>query len=322
MSTHSSKTRIPAHPESKDANRDPITGAPGAHPVGSGLGATGGAAGGAAIGGAVGGPIGAGVGAVVGGVAGGLAGKGVAEAVNPTAEDAYWRDHYTASSTYERGRPFSDYQAAYRTGYMGYSRYGATADSWDEVEAELRRDYEQEAGSTALGWDKAKLSAREAWNRVSGSSSRPGTTAAPASRESIATLNSFLRGELSAVETYKQALSKLGGSLHASALADGLASHQRRVELLRSHILQCGGKPSESSGIWGAFAKLYEGGAALFGEKAAINALESGEDHGIDDFRRDLHQLDVASRRFVESEILPEQARTHEKISSLKKSMA
>ena len=36
--------------EKVDANRDPITDAPGAHPVGVGVGATGGAAGGAAVG--------------------------------------------------------------------------------------------------------------------------------------------------------------------------------------------------------------------------------------------------------------------------------
>ena len=78
----------------KDANRDPISGAPGAHPIGTGLGASGGAAAGAAIG-AVGGPVGALVGGAIGAVAGGLAGKGAAEAVNPTVEDAYWRDNYS-----------------------------------------------------------------------------------------------------------------------------------------------------------------------------------------------------------------------------------
>ncbi|MBA3708423.1 MAG: DUF2383 domain-containing protein [Planctomycetes bacterium] len=142
-----------------------------------------------------------------------------------------------------------------------------------------------------------------------------------ASHETISTLNSFLRGELSAVGTYRHAVTKLGGSMHARVLADSLASHQKRVDQLRSHILERGGKAAESSGIWGAFAKLYEGSAAMFGEKAAINALESGEDHGIDDFSRDLHQLDEISRRFVENDILPEQARTHEKMSALKKSM-
>src|SRR3954463_13774531 len=77
-----------------DRNPDPITGAPGSHPIGTGVGAAGAGAAGAAIG-AVAGPVGAAVGAVVGAVAGGLAGKGVAEAVNPTEEDAYWRDNYS-----------------------------------------------------------------------------------------------------------------------------------------------------------------------------------------------------------------------------------
>lgn len=66
-----------------DSNPDPITGEPGAHPVGVAGGSTGGALAGAAIG-AVGGPVGAAVGGAIGAVAGGLAGKGVAESVNPT----------------------------------------------------------------------------------------------------------------------------------------------------------------------------------------------------------------------------------------------
>ena len=53
-------------------NADPITGEPGAHPVGTGLGAVGGAATGATVG-ALGGPVGAVVGGAVGAVVGGLA---------------------------------------------------------------------------------------------------------------------------------------------------------------------------------------------------------------------------------------------------------
>lgn len=69
------------------ANRDPITGAPGAHPVGTGVGAAaGGVAAGAAIG-SVAGPVGTAVGAVGGAIAGGLTGKGVAEAADPTVND-------------------------------------------------------------------------------------------------------------------------------------------------------------------------------------------------------------------------------------------
>jgi hypothetical protein len=74
-----------------DLHTDPISGAPGAHPVGTGVGAmAGGAAAGAAIG-AIAGPVGAVVGVAVGAVVGGLAGKGVAEMADPTAEEAYRR---------------------------------------------------------------------------------------------------------------------------------------------------------------------------------------------------------------------------------------
>src|SRR5688500_1459820 len=78
----------------RDRNEDPITGEPGSHPVGAGLGAAAGGAAAGAVAGAVGGPVGAAIGAVVGGVAGGLGGKAIAEHIDPTAEDAFWRDEY------------------------------------------------------------------------------------------------------------------------------------------------------------------------------------------------------------------------------------
>ena len=157
----------------KDANRDPITGAPGAHPVGTGVGAAvGGAAGaaggiaaGAAIGTAGAGPIGGAVGAAIGAVAGGLAGKGVAEQVNPTAEDAYWREHYSSEPYYDRGFTYDDYQGAYRTGYEGYARYGSSGKRYEDVESELQREYQRTHGSSRLTWDKARSAVRAAWER-------------------------------------------------------------------------------------------------------------------------------------------------------------
>jgi phage tail tape-measure protein len=78
------EARYPEPPiDEPGMNPDPLTGTPGAHPVGTGLGAVGGAAAGASIGAAAG-PVGAAVGTVVGAVAGALAGRGAAEAVNPT----------------------------------------------------------------------------------------------------------------------------------------------------------------------------------------------------------------------------------------------
>src|SRR5687768_18154615 len=82
--------------EARDDNRDPITGAPGAHPVGTGIGAAAGGAAAGAAAGTVAGPVGTAAGMVAGAVIGGLAGKGVAEKIDPTAEDTYWRENYSS----------------------------------------------------------------------------------------------------------------------------------------------------------------------------------------------------------------------------------
>ena len=162
--------RVTTETERKDANRDPLTGAPGAHPVGTGVGAVGGAAAGAAIGTAVGGPVGAGVGIVAGAIVGGLAGKGAAEAIDPTAEDAYWRENYRNRSYVDKNVEFDAYRPAYRVGYEGYGRLRGR--KYEDVESELQRDYERAAGRTGLGWDHARRAARDAWDRLE----KPGST--------------------------------------------------------------------------------------------------------------------------------------------------
>lgn len=137
--------------------------------------------------------------------------------------------------------------------------------------------------------------------------------------DTVDTLNSFLRGEISAVETYRQAIEKLRDKPEASTLNDCMRSHEQRVSMLETEIRVRGGKPAQGSGPWGTFAKLMEGGAKLFGAKAAIAALEEGEDHGRDDYKRDVKKLEPDARAFIEGQILPEQLRTHQMMSSLKK---
>ena len=134
-------------------------------------------------------------------------------------------------------------------------------------------------------------------------------------------LNSFLRGEISAVETYRQALSELRGSRHAAVIESNLRSHEQRMNLLTSEVRRLGGQPADSSGLWGAFAKMVEGGAKKLGEKAAIAVLEEGEDHGRNDYQRELDKLDPTTREFVRTRLLAEQLRTHDALSSLKKSL-
>jgi hypothetical protein len=147
-----------------DANPDPITGAPGAHPVGTGLGAAaGGAAAGAAIG-SVAGPVGTVAGIAAGAVVGGLAGKGIAEKIDPTVESAYWRENYRTREYVRPETGYETYEPAYRTGYEGYARHAGKR--YEEVEPELQREYEARCGEGGLCWEDASPATRDAWDRV------------------------------------------------------------------------------------------------------------------------------------------------------------
>jgi hypothetical protein len=145
------------------ANRDPITGAPGSHPVGTGLGAAGAGAAGAAIG-SVAGPVGTVAGAAIGAVAGGLAGKAAGEAVNPTTEDAYWRQNYR-SRPYAAGLDYdNDLAPAYRYGWASAGSHAGR--SFDEAENDLRAGWERTEHGARHGWDKMKDAVRDAWDRI------------------------------------------------------------------------------------------------------------------------------------------------------------
>jgi uncharacterized protein YcfJ len=161
----SRKQDISVDRQDVDRNPDPITGEAGSHPIGTGIGAA--AAGAAATGAAVGlgaGPIGAVIGAAVGAIAGGLAGKAATEAIDPTTEDAYWRENYRSRSYYDASTSYDDMAPAYRYGWESRSQHADR--SWDEVEGDLARGWDHTKTKSKIGWEKAKLAARDAWDRV------------------------------------------------------------------------------------------------------------------------------------------------------------
>jgi hypothetical protein len=151
--------------ETTSANPDPITGEPGAHPVGTGVGAAAVGAAATAIG-ATAGPIGAVVGAVVGSVIGGLVGKSAAEATNPTVENAYWQESYQSRPYAHPERSYEAYELAYQLGYENYIAYSDQKTTYQEVEPELEREYERRNDGSSVSWDHAKYAVRDAWERA------------------------------------------------------------------------------------------------------------------------------------------------------------
>jgi rubrerythrin len=138
--------------------------------------------------------------------------------------------------------------------------------------------------------------------------------------QSIDTLNTFLRDEISAVKTYRQAMGHVSDALARRTLEDCQQDHERRMEALRERITKLGGAPVEDSEVWDTYSRLQSSGESL-GEKDAIQALEEGEDHELADFQSGVDKTRGEARRFVRTELLPAQKRTHEKMSRLKRTL-
>ena len=124
-------------------------------------------------------------------------------------------------------------------------------------------------------------------------------------------MQSLLRGEISAVETYDQALTKVEDEPGAQELRRIQADHQEAVTVLRQRIALEGDTPDDDSGAWGAFAKTVQGTANVFGNHAALKALKEGEEHGLKEYREALKRDDTPPdlTRAIESELLPRQER-------------
>jgi len=144
------------------------------------------------------------------------------------------------------------------------------------------------------------------WGRTWNNEPTPNATILPSIR-----LNSLPRGEISASETYKQALDKAEQHPISEPLRWIRQEHERAIERLCDRIRQLGGQPLEDSGVWGMWAKAVEGTAKLAGMKLAIQALEAGEGRGLEQYRYAIHNgtlpKDVALE--IQREFLPRQER-------------
>ena len=135
----------------------------------------------------------------------------------------------------------------------------------------------------------------------------------PDTDEACRQLNSFLRGEISAAETYRMAIDKAGQSADAngnmSLLREIQEEHGRAAQALRDRIRELGGEPSDSSGAWGAWAKFVQGTGNLLGDAASLKSLKEGEEHGLKDYEEGVDDIDATSAELVQNQLIPAQQR-------------
>ena len=131
--------------------------------------------------------------------------------------------------------------------------------------------------------------------------------------EAVRQLNSLLRGEISAAETYRMAIDKVAdsaaGAPNAGLLREIQEEHGRAAQGLRDRIRELGGEASDSSGAWGAWAKTVQGTMNLFGDASALKSLKEGEEHGLKDYNEALDDVDASSRQMIQNQLIPAQQR-------------
>ncbi len=125
------------------------------------------------------------------------------------------------------------------------------------------------------------------------------------------TLKHLLRGEISAAHTYEKALERVNGCPERARLRQIFADHSQAVGLLRDMLLRYPGEMPTTSGAWGSFADATPATANVLGDAAALRALKEGEEHGIREYQRVLHDPDVAEDAKAMSRSLLERCLSH-----------
>ena len=152
------------YPDESEGRRDPLETTTDATVDGAPLGGGAGLAAGAAIGAVAGGPVGAVIGAAAGALTGVGVAKGVDLVVNQEEEDAYWRSNYGSRPYVTADRGYEYYRPAFRYGWESRARHAGK--SYDEVEPDLGRGWNNFRGESTLGWQEAKSATRDAWHRI------------------------------------------------------------------------------------------------------------------------------------------------------------
>lgn len=130
-------------------------------------------------------------------------------------------------------------------------------------------------------------------------------------------LKALYRGELSAVETYKQAMEKFESEPEIMRLQSFVNDHEEAVKFFESKIESMGDHTEHDSGAWGTTAKTVMGAAKFFGDTSTLKALEEGEEHGLSEYK-ELHNLDETPtelKREIEQKFIP---KTQDHINSIR----
>ena len=144
-------------------------------------------------------------------------------------------------------------------------------------------------------------------------------TAKPTNNEATQ-MDDLIRGEMAAVKAYDTALEGMKAGTEKTRLQSIRADHQSAVDRLSKYV--AGKKDlledTEGPGVWGGFATAWTKGGKLMGNDGALKALQTGEEHGIREYKEALEDdsIDSNLKAQIKNEMLPKQEKHIETLKS------
>lgn len=83
-----------------------------------------------------------------------------------TRDKSWWHDNFQDRPYVSADRKFEDYEPGYRFGYESANRYKGK--NWNNIESNLRSDWDRFEGRGQSTWENVKDSVRDAWDKVTG----------------------------------------------------------------------------------------------------------------------------------------------------------
>jgi len=263
-------------------------------------------------------------GLVVGAVVGGLGGKAVAEGVNPTQEDAYWRESHTREPYYDAGRSYDDYRPAYELGWTGRSQ----GSDFDTAETRFASEWEQRRGASGLSWEQARPATRAAWDRADETyygkqaNGEDIVSQEPLSDEDVVdVLNDLLENARDGEYGFRTCAEQVETASAKQLFATRATGCQDAAAELSGLIMEYGGEPASGGTVAGALHRGWvqvKGSVGADSELSILESCERGEDTAIARYRKALKQALPADVRAVVQRQAAGAQKNHDQIRYLR----
>ncbi len=115
----------------------------------------------------------------------------------------------------------------------------------------------------------------------------------------IDTLNELLKGELMAMNIYKETDDMQGDEQVMGMLDQFGRDHEEHAKLLADRIRELGGTPITSTGMAGAMAGIWSKVNAMRGPSHLLQQFYDGEDKGVHAYEDRIDELDPQSQELV-----------------------